>query len=126
MRFPLKNPNKDRVFWIAIGGLSFWLPAMIVKLVPHQNASAVVSVVVLNAVPLLSLALLGTASWLGMKRSPEWGWVLAGIYIFGPVSMFAPSAFVTNPASPSLPIDRLLVVLFCLFPPTTLWLATVN
>jgi hypothetical protein len=96
------NAMQNKLCWLAIGGLSFWLPLDVVATALHQN----VDLWILNVVPLAGLALLGVVSWIAAKRLPKWGWVLAGIYILGPVSMLAP--------------------LFCLFPPLTLWMAGLN
>jgi hypothetical protein len=111
---------KNKLFWIAVGGLSFWLPAILVAAALHQNVSGFV----LNAVPLVALVLLGVATWLYRQHSPKWGWVLAGIYILGPISMLAPSAFFKAPAS--IPGEKIWLILFCLFPPMTLWMALLN
>jgi len=113
---------RNRLFWIAVGGLSFWLPAMLVAAALHQN----VSTVVLNVVPLAGLILLGAISWMYTKHFPKWGWVLAGIYILGPVSMLARSAFAQAPYSPSNVGGTWILILLCLFPPTTLWLSLLN
>jgi hypothetical protein len=113
---------KDRLYWIAVGGLSFWLPATVVAAALHQN----MNLWTLNVVPLAGVTLLGVASWIGTKRLPKWGWVLAGIYVLGPVSMLAPSAFLHVPSSPNVPGENIWMLLFCLFPPMTLWMALLN
>jgi hypothetical protein len=113
---------KDRLCWIVVGGLSFWLPAIAVNAALGQKSN----LWTLNVVPLAGVALLGVASWMGTKRLPKWGWVLAGIYILGPVSMMAPLAFAKVPSSPSGLGGNVIVVLLCLFPPTTLWFSLLN
>jgi hypothetical protein len=113
---------KNRLYWIAVGGLSFWLPAIVVAAALHQN----VSLWTLNLVPLAGLTLLAGASWLATKHLPKWGWVLTGIYILGPVSMLAPSVFLHVPSSPNIPGENMWMILFCLFPPMTLWMAVLN
>src|ERR1700754_3251877 len=113
-------PNK--LYWIAVGGLSFWLPAILVGAALHQNVNAVL----LNIVSLAGVILLGLASWMCTKHFPKWGWVLAGIYILGPVSMLAPLAFARIPSSPAGSGGTLILVLLCLFPPTTLWFSLLN
>lgn len=113
---------RSKLYWIVIGGLSFWLPAILVGAALHQNGS----VLVLNVVPLLSVILLGAASWMCTKHFPKWGWVLAGIYILGPISMLVPSKFFHAPSSVSIPGEKLWILLFCLFPPMTLWMALLN
>jgi hypothetical protein len=113
---------KNRLYWIAVGGLSFLLPAIVVAAALHQN----VSLWTLNLVPLAGLTLLGGASWLATKHLPKWGWVLTGIYILGPVSMLAPSVFLHVPSSPNIPGENMWMILFCLFPPMTLWMAVLN
>lgn len=113
---------RNGLFWIAVGGLAFWLPVIFVSLALHEN----VNLWTLNIVPLLGLILLGGASWIRTKHLPKWGWVLAGIYILGPVLMFAPSALIRLPSSPDIPLSILFIVLICIFPPMTLWLSTLN
>ncbi len=113
---------KDRLYWVAVGGLSFWLPGMVIAAVLHQN----VSLWTLNLVPLAGLTLLGAATWLATKHLPNWGWVLTGVYILGPVSMLAPSVILHIPSSPKIAEENLWMVLFCLFPPMTLWMAVLN
>jgi hypothetical protein len=107
---------------MAVGGLSFWLPFIVVGATQPDNAN----VVLLNIVPLAGLILLGAISRIYTKAFPKWGWVLAGIYILGPTAMLAPSAFFYGPSSPSMPGDNLWLLLFCLFPPTTLYVALLN
>lgn len=113
---------KNGMYWIAVGGLSFWLPAIVAAIALHQNAN----LWTLNAVPLAGLALLGVATWIATKHMPEWGWVLAGIYILGPVSMLAPSVFLHAPSSANVPGENTWMFLFCLFSPMTLWMAVLN
>ena len=113
---------RNRLYWIVLGGLSFWVPAILISVALHQN----VSLWVLNSVPLVGAALLGAASWAGTKHLPKWGWVLAGIYILGPVSMLAPSLLLHAPAAPNVPGENVWLILFCLFPPMTLWMAVLN
>jgi hypothetical protein len=113
---------KNGLYWITAGGLSFWIPAMVVVAALHQD----VSLWSLNVVPLAGVALLCVATWIGTKHMPRWGWVLAGIYILGPVSMLAPLAFVHAPPSPANSGGTLILILLCLFPPTTLWLSLLN
>ena len=113
---------KGRLYWIVVGGLSFWLPAIVVAAALHQS----VSLWTLNIVPLAGVTLFGAASWITTKRLPRWGWVLAGIYTLGPVSMLAPSAIAGIPSSPADSGGNLILVLLCLFPPTTLWFSLLN
>ena len=113
---------KSRLCWIALGGLSFWLPAIVVNAALDQKSN----LWTLNVVPLAGVTLLGVANWLATKHLPKWGWVLAGIYILGPVSMMAPSVFLHDPSSPNVPGENTWMFLFCLFPPMTLWMALLN
>jgi len=105
-----------------MGGLSFWLPTIVVNTALDQKSN----LWTLNVVPLVGVALLGVAGWIGIKRLPKWGWVLAGIYILGPVSMLAPSIFLHVPSSPNIAGENTWMFLFCLFPPMTLWMAVLN
>lgn len=111
-----------RLLWVVVGGLSFWLPAIVDYAVLNQNASWLLS----NALSLAGLALLGAATWMATKQFPKWGWVLAGIYILGPVSMLAPSVLARTSSSPAHPGGSLILVLLCLFPPATLWFSLLN
>jgi hypothetical protein len=113
---------KSKLYWIAMGGLSFWLPAIIVNAALDQKSN----LWTLNVVPLAGVALLGAASWIRAKHMPKWGWVLAGIYILGPVSMLAPLAFARIPSSPADSGGNLILILLCLFPPSTLWFSLLN
>jgi hypothetical protein len=113
---------KSRLYWIAVGGLSFWLPTIVVSAALHQD----VDPWTLNLLSLAGVTLLGAASWIGTKHLPRWGWVLAGIYILGPVCMLAPSVFLHVPSSPHVPGENTWLFLFCLFPPMTLWMAVLN
>jgi hypothetical protein len=51
---------RNRLYWIVVGGLSFWLPAIIEYTALDQNASWFVS----NALSLAGLAVLGVAAWM--------------------------------------------------------------
>ena len=113
---------RNRLYWLVVGGLSFWLPAILVGAALHQNVSAVL----LNVVSLAGLILVGGTSWMYTKHIPKWDWVLAGIYVLGPVSMLAPLVFVRIPPSPASSGGTLILVLLCLFPPTTLWFSLLN
>lgn len=112
---------RNRLCWIVLGGLSFWLP-MIITAGFHQD----MGLWTLNLIPLAGVTLLGAASYMLTGRMPRWGWVLAGIYALGPVSMLIPSQFINAPSAASVPGEWAWVLLFCLFPPMTLWLALLN
>jgi len=113
---------RTKLYWLVVGGLSFWLPALLVGAALHQNVSAVL----LNVVSLASLILVGATSWIYARHVPQWDWVLVGIYVLGPVSMLAPLALVRIPPSPVNTGGTLILVLLCLFPPTTLWFSLLN
>jgi hypothetical protein len=113
---------RNRLYWIVAGGLSFWLPAVVINAALDQKSN----LWTLNVVPLAGVALLAVSSWIGAKHPPKWGWVLAGIYILGPISMLAPSIFLHVPSSPNVAGGNTWMFLFCLFPPMTLWMALLN
>jgi hypothetical protein len=113
---------KRRLSWIALGGLAFWAPALMLTAVYRWN----VSVTMLNVGSLAGVAFLGLMSWIASRQTPEWGWVLAGIYIFGPTAMMASSSFDRFSPLVHHTGDWMWLVGFCLFPPMTLWLATLN
>jgi len=105
-----------------IGGLSFWLPYVVVMVALHEH----VDWWPLNAVALAGVTLFCAASWLVTRKPPEWGWILAGIYILGPASTFAISLFRDVPFSPDAPAEYLWLLFFLLFPPMTLWISLVS
>ncbi len=113
---------REALYWMAVGGLSFWFPTIVVSLVLHQN----LNLWMLNVVPLAGVALLGAATWSHSKRVPKWDRILAGIWVLGPVSMVLPSVFLRAPLSPNIPGEKTWTILFCLFPPMTLWMAVLN
>ena len=113
---------QNRLFWAVVGGLSFWLPAVWIGISVHQT----VSTILMNVLALAGLCLLGLASWIYAKNFPKWGWVLAGIYALGPVLMLAPLAFAKPSPVPSHPGGTWILVLLCLFPPSTLWFSLLN
>jgi hypothetical protein len=118
----VEGEMRRRLYWIAVGGLAFWLPALTLSAMYRTN----VSVPALNSVSLAGITLLGVVSWTTRRRMPDWWWVLAGIYILGPAAIFASSSF--DRVSPSIYHvgDWIWFVVFCIFPPMTLWLATLN
>jgi hypothetical protein len=113
---------KNKLLWVVVGGLSFWVPAIVYYVVSDKTASWFLS----NAFALAGLALLGVAAWMLTKQIPKWGWVLAGIYILGPVCMMAPSALAKTSSSPVNSGGNWILILLCLFPPTTLWFSLLN
>jgi len=117
-----RSAVKSRLYWIVVGGLSFWFPAIVLNAALDQRSS----LWTLNVVPLAGVTLLGAASWITTKHLPKWAWVLAGVYIIGPVSMLSPLAFARIPSSPAEFGGYFIVVLLCLFPPTTLWFSLLN
>jgi hypothetical protein len=113
---------KQKLYWIAVGGLAFWLPAVLLSAMYRWNVSALA----LNVVSLAGTALLGLITWVTVRKLPRWGWVLAGVYIFGPTAILVASAFARMAPTTSLPGDWIWRVMFCLLPPMTLWLASLN
>jgi hypothetical protein len=110
---------KRRLSWIAIGGLAFWIPVDAVGILLRERTT----LWALNLAPLLAISIVGLGSWI-QGRKPQWGWMLAGVYIIGPTAMLAPSLFMHHP--PYIPGERLFLIAFCLFPPMTLWIAVLN
>ena len=80
----------------------------------------------LNLAPVAGLVSLGLFTWLHNHIAPKWGWVLTGIYVFGPAAMLLGSTFTRFSPSVSHPGDWFWDLVFCLFPPMTLWMATLN
>ncbi len=111
---------RNKLYWIVIGGLSFWLPVIGISVATVDRTRVVAA----NAVSLVGLFLLGLGYKVSKTETPKWGWVLAGIYILGPISMLAPSLFVQSPKY--IPGEKLWAFLFCLFPPISLWMGLLN
>ena len=110
---------KTRLQWIVIGAGVFWFPVLAVwALLPE-------TLVVENVAPLIALMVVGLVS-VFRKLKPRWGWMLAGIYILGPAAMMIPWQFVHRASAPSVPGETLFFIAFLLFPPMTLWMATLN
>jgi hypothetical protein len=110
------------LYWIAGGGLSFWLPPMLIAAAIHES----LGVLPLNALAVGGVAAFGVGSRIFSKNPPGWGWMLVGIYILGPASMLVPSLLLHGAASVNVPGEKLWLLAFCLFPPMTLWIATLN
>src|ERR1039458_7008102 len=113
---------RQKLFWIVMGGLAFWLPTVVLSAIYRWS----VSTVALNLASLTGTAVVGLMTWVTVKRMPRWGWVLAGVYILGPTAMLVASAFARILPTTNLPGDWIWRVMFCLLPPMTLWMATLN
>jgi hypothetical protein len=110
------------VRWIVTGGLAYWLPVILVSAAYRENLSAVT----INVASVAGLLILGLTIRARGKPAPQWGWVLAGIYILGPSAMLLAASVGGGPSAPSLPGDWLWLVVVCVLPPMTLWLATLD
>jgi hypothetical protein len=108
--------------WVLAGGAAFWVPAITAAAFLHENIGAVV----LNAIALAGIIALIALSWSFAKQPPPSGLLLLGIYVLGPVSMFTPSLLGLATGTATTPGDKLWILAFCLFPPMTLWMATLN
>jgi hypothetical protein len=114
---------KSRWYCIVVGGAAFWFPAIVFVAIFHEDTS----ILWLNVIPLLGLIALALIDWISLKRVLRWNWVLAGVYILGPISMLTIAAFSGGqPPSMSRPRDLLIAILICLFPPFTIWLSLLN
>lgn len=114
------NRTSRAVAWSVSGGLAFWLPVVLMSAVAKVHVNAVA----LNLGPLVGLIALAAAARVLLKRSPAWGWVLVGLYALGPAAMLTAAAVGGGPSPQSLPGEWLWLVVVCLLPPMTLWLAT--
>ncbi|HEY8056183.1 MAG TPA: hypothetical protein VIE13_09770 [Terriglobales bacterium] len=105
------------LLWVLGGGLSFWIPAL---LAGYLNGSTTL----VNLAAVLGVALFGVIAKQFGTRRPRWGWILVGVYVLGPPVMLAPSAFAASTA----PVEHHLMwaLLFCAFPPITLWMSLLN
>ena len=128
---------RKRLYWIALGGIFFWLPSVLsVVLIPVGLWGLRTSIIL----PLAGIASLCAATWIGTKKAPSWGWILAGIYILGPIAMLARSVVFYLPSSrhvsgemarevllhlllvsPSLLIVTLVLVAMCIRPERTVY-----
>ena len=118
----VREAMRQKLFWVAVGGLAFWLPAVMLSAIYRWN----VSTIALNLASLTGTALVGLITWGTAQRMPRWGWVLAGVYILGPTAILLASSFARIPPTTNLPGDWIWRVIFCLLPPMTLWMATLN
>jgi hypothetical protein len=111
--------TRGRLYCIAVGGLAFWLPAIVLYAVFHQG----VSILWINIMSLLGLAALVIFNWIYGGWAFRWNWALAGVYILGPISILTEAVFsgAAPPwkGGPSLLFELLASVL----PPMTLWLS---
>ena len=76
---------------------------------------------------LVGATALGVLSGRRKRLASRWAWVLAGVYILGPVSITVANAF-SGGILPSLsnPGYLVFVIAVCLLPPLTLWLSLYN
>jgi hypothetical protein len=113
----------DRTYWIIMGGLTFWFPAIVLSAIFREN----VSVLWLNVDSLMGLVVFGLMSWIRGRCALNWIWVLAGVHIFGPICILTASAF-SGGIVPSwkAPGYLLFEVVVCLIPPMTLWMSLMS
>lgn len=113
---------KQNLYWLVLGGLGFWVPFVLLFAIYRSS----VSMLALNLLPVAGLALLSLISWIIRKKMPRWGWLLAGVYVFGPVAMLSSAAFTRISPSAGAPGHWIWFVTLSLIPPMTLWLALLN
>lgn len=113
---------KQKPHAVALGAFAFWLPYVLLSAAYRWSAS----ILALNVSTVASLALAAAVSWGYRQKMPAWNWVLAGVYAMGPAAMIFASVFSRAKPSPGMPGDWIMTVVFCLLPPMTVWLATVN
>jgi hypothetical protein len=118
----LTSKSGNTAAWLILGGLAFWLPTILISAIYRWN----LSILVLNSAAVAGLGFLGVATRIYTGSTPRWGSMLAGIYVLGPAAMLASSSFSRVPSTASATGDWLWRILFCLFPPMTLWMATLN
>jgi hypothetical protein len=112
---------RNKLYWIVLGGFAFWLPAIVLSAILRDQ----VSILMLNMAPLLGLIAFALVVWIRDKKAPKWGWVLAGVYIFGPAAILT-AALLSGGHPPDSPVAYLIFILLCLFPPMTLYLSLMN
>ena len=110
---------RERLYWIALGGICFWLPSVVsVVLILGRNVG-LWGLRTLIILPLAGIASLCAASWIATKNAPRWGWILTGIYILGPIAMLARSVIFYLPPNPHIPgeiTQKILLYLFLMIP----------
>jgi len=111
------------MYWSALGGIVFWLPYILLSAIFRIFLSFIfledASLVWLNAASSFGLTMLCLISW-RKRRTSVWLWELAGVYTLGSFAMLSASAISGHPlGGPGF----WLVLLFCVFPPLTLWLS---
>jgi hypothetical protein len=110
---------KGRWYSILVGGVAFWLPGIVIFAIFQDR-----SPLLLNVAPFLGLFALAIIDWIALKRTLRWNWVLAGLYILGPISIWTEGWF----AGAVPPWKQSLASMFfelatCLFPPMTILLS---
>jgi hypothetical protein len=116
----VKVGMKGRWYSILVGGFAFWLPVVAAWAVLGNGPHFKMLFLTLNIAPLLALVAVALIDWTRKKRAVKWQWALAGIYIFGPITLFTASA-VSDGKLPSLSDPLFWAMVF--FPPTTLLLS---
>jgi hypothetical protein len=113
---------RERLYWIALGGICFWLPS-VVSVVLDRHLHPVLRTFVI--LPLAEFAFLCAASWIASRREPKWGWILAGIYVLGSILNLGSVVFHV-PFQVSLNVSGEItwrMILLCLLPHVYLWMA---
>ena len=113
---------RERLYWIALGGIYFWLPS-VVSVVLDRHLHPVLRTFVI--LPLAGFAFLCAASWIASRREPKWGWILAGIYVLGSILNLGSVVFHV-PFQVSLNVSGEItwrMILLCLLPHVYLWMA---
>jgi hypothetical protein len=113
---------RERLYWIALGGICFWLPS-VVSVVLDRHLHPVLRTFVI--LPLAGFAFLCAASWIASRREPKWGWILAGIYVLGSILNLGSVVFHV-PFQVSLNVSGEItwrMIVLCLLPHVYLWMA---
>jgi hypothetical protein len=114
--------TRGRLYCVVVGGLAFWLPAIVLYAVFHQR----VSILWINILSVLGLAALVIFDRIYGGWAIRWNWALAGVYIFGPISILT-EGLLSGATPPWEGGQRLLFdVLVCLLPPMTVWLSLLS
>lgn len=111
---------KQNMYSFVLGGFAFWAPFVLLAATGKFG-----SILPDNISSLAGIFIFGLISWYAARKLPKWGWVLAGVYVFGPTAMFTAAVLAHNLSKSSL--DHWWVfVAICLLPPMTLWLSFVD
>ena len=118
----MRRPSRQSLSWALVGGAAFWLPPIAVYAFSRDRVSLVAE----SVAALVGIQLMEIVFRVRHTGPPRWWWVLAGIYVLGPLAMEMAAVAGSFPSGVQPPGSWLWLALFALLPPVTLWFATLN